>query len=321
MFNWTTKMLAAGLLLVGLVLGATPSDAFRMICNTSTGRVTAGASVTCDASEGFTHWTIRDITWKVNLGGQSSGHIAAITSAMDSWNDVEGSDYHLIYGGTTSAGWATDNANTILWASGNGCTGSCLALTALVLQSGQKIVESDITFNTAYAWNTNGLDYDVEAVALHEFGHSLGIHHSNSSCGPPTMQATYFGIHGRTLEHDDEEALRCSEQRFPMAPPPPPLTVSISRSGGTFTANASGGTGGYSYTWYRKLRCSGGGEEIPLTGPSSTLPEKDIPCGTWSTPYTSSPPNVWSPYGSNQDIKVVVTDQGSNTAIGYSYEP
>jgi hypothetical protein len=103
-----------------------------------------------------------------------------------------------------------------VWANGNGCVGGCLALTALVLQAGQVIVESDVTFNNTVSWNTNGTDFDTEAIAAHELGHALGIHHTDVTTAPtPTMNASSFGPGGRTLAPDDIEALQCSQNRFP----------------------------------------------------------------------------------------------------------
>ncbi len=47
------------------------------------------------------------------------------------------------------------------------------------------IVESDIIFNDSYTWTTNGFSYDTWAVAAHEFGHALGIHHTELTSSPP----------------------------------------------------------------------------------------------------------------------------------------
>jgi hypothetical protein len=207
----------AALTLAGLSLWAMPAEAYRMIQNTTVGRVTAGAAVTCSASGGFTHWTTANISWRLNTAGQGSGKSTALSAAMSSWTAVTSANHNLTYAGTTTKGWATDGTNAIMWSSGNGCTGNCLALTALVLQSGQKIVETDITFNSAYTWNTSGSDYDTQAVATHELGHALGIHHTELTSTPrPTMYASYFGSTGRTLETDDKSALQCAQSKYPL---------------------------------------------------------------------------------------------------------
>ena len=69
-----------------------------------------------------------------------------VDHGINEWNGVSGSDYNLSRGADTGTGFVPDGTNTLIWAVGNGCTGNCLALTALTLQAGQVIVESDITF-------------------------------------------------------------------------------------------------------------------------------------------------------------------------------
>jgi hypothetical protein len=207
-------ILRAALVAVAIAAVAVPSYAFRMIQNTSVGRVSAGAAVACNASGGFTHWASGAISWRLNTSGQGSNKAAALQSAISAW-DAAKSDQQISYGGTTSAGFQTDGVNTVLFARGNGCNGNCLAITALVLSSGQVITETDISFNSRYAWNINGSDYDFQSTATHELGHTLGIHHTEISGSPhPTMYAYYFGTDGRTLENDDRSAASCSDQRY-----------------------------------------------------------------------------------------------------------
>lgn len=211
------RMATGALVVAGMLASATPAAAYRMIQNNSTGRVIDGNAVTCENSGGFAHWDDPDIRWYHNTAGQGSGKASALQAAMQAWTNVLSASHVLTYNGTTSSGWATDNRNTILWASGNGCTGNCLALTALVLQSGQVIVESDITFNADENWTTNGSDFDTQAVATHELGHTLGIHHTNVTSSPrPTMSMFYedYGVGGRSLEWDDESALQCAERKY-----------------------------------------------------------------------------------------------------------
>jgi len=204
-----------------VLLAGRDAAAFRMIQNTSTGRTSIGASVTCSATGGFVHWSRSQITMMLNPANQGGepGVPLALQHAMASWTAVTPANFQLNYGGTTSAGFVTDGINTVGFGTTSGCTGGCLALTALVLGPGQVIQEVDVSFNDAVNWNTNGSDYDVEAIAAHELGHCLGIHHTDITKprNRPTMYTAYFGIGGRTLESDDRDALNCSYSRYPAA--------------------------------------------------------------------------------------------------------
>lgn len=211
------RMIAAAALAAFVALTATPAHAYRMIQNTSVGRTSSGYAVACNAPAGFAHWTTGNIPWRHNTSGQGAGKDAALKAGLAAWTNVPNANHAPSYAGTTTAGFVTDGQNTVLWARGNGCNGSCLAITALVLASGQVITETDISFNSRYAWRTDGSNYDVQSVWTHELGHTLGIHHTELTSTPrPTMYASYFGVGAQTLETDDQSALQCSQSRYPV---------------------------------------------------------------------------------------------------------
>jgi hypothetical protein len=249
--NTIRRAIVTGAFLVST--GSLPAFGYRMIQNTTVGTVSAGDAVPCYDSGGFAHWGSSSISWYLNTAGQGSGKTTAIQNALATWTNVANADHTLTYAGTTTAGWATDGQNTVLWDSGNGCTGSCLALTALTLQSGQVIVETDVTFNSSYTWQTNGTDYDTEAVATHEFGHTLGIHHTEFTTYAPTMEALYTGTNARTLEADDVAALQCAHTVYfagtPLPSPPPAPTLSVYPENcygqASFTWTSSAGANSY----------------------------------------------------------------------------
>ena len=203
-------------------LGASDALAFRMIQTTYEGRTSSAARVECDAAGGFVHWAGTRLAWRLNAYGQgaAAGVLPAIENAMARWSDASPAGHQITCEGTTGAGFETDGVNTILWANDNGCSGGCLALTALVLGPGQVILEADVSFNASATWSTGGGDHDVEAIAAHELGHALGIHHTDVTRkqNRPTMYADYFGADGRTLEQDDLDALQCSCDRYPPGP-------------------------------------------------------------------------------------------------------
>jgi hypothetical protein len=227
------------LLLAAVLLLAAPAHAFRLIgAQDSDGTYCAGALLDCDDEGPFTRWFQPVIPFRVNQDAASdavnssldqTSIIDAAKLAYQAWEDVPDSFLKFVYDGETSARIAADGQNTLVVYDSSqdssscvgsmGTEGSLLGVTILTedLPTGE-ITDADVVMDSAEAWviSTDCDDFDFLTVLTHEYGHSVGIHHSEVSAPVstrPSMTAFYFcdagTASGRTLEPDDEAALQC----------------------------------------------------------------------------------------------------------------
>jgi hypothetical protein len=126
---------------------------------------------------------------------QVDGEDVAVKEAADSWNRLWPAGLSLSYKGSTSkAEYAYDGENAVFW-SNEGDSGALA--TSWMWYSGNTMLETDMVFNDYYEWYTSGNHYDIETVALHEFGHWVGLNHSATGI----MMPNYSGLQ-RSIDND-----------------------------------------------------------------------------------------------------------------------
>ena len=101
-----------------------------------------------------------------------------------------------------------------------------LTLTWLAHSSTGEVVDSDVVFNTNFEWSTYagpwpGGAFDFHRVALHEFGHVLGLEHPDEH-GQVVSAIMNSMVSLDRLQADDIAGIRAIYGGGVIPPPPPP---------------------------------------------------------------------------------------------------
>jgi hypothetical protein len=147
---------------------------------------------------------------------------SAVSRAGNTWSALNPSGLRLTYQGSTSTTTHGYNgSNTVNWRDEG--DNSTLG-TSYIWYSGGTILETDLVFNDYYNWSTSGGDYDVETVALHEFGHWVGLDHVSSGI----MRPNYSGRQHK-LDDDAKEGFYAMYGGGGGGDPPDEPTLKLDR--------------------------------------------------------------------------------------------
>ena len=133
---------------------------------------------------------------------------SAVGYGAAGWNFISGSSWYYWVGSSSPnkvrTGWIDGADNT-------------LATNAATVSGGNTITGFNMTYDTGENWylgtGTPGSNQvDARSVTRHEFGHSLGLSHSDAYCSNnyrPTMCSGYIKgtTYKRSLEPDDRNGL------------------------------------------------------------------------------------------------------------------
>ena len=196
---------------------------------------------------------------------------SAILSGSTVWSTHTIADVSWYYMGSTNGTTVAANGKNEVFFRPDGGSGA-IATTYWWTDSSNRLVDADIVFyDGSYRFFTgNGGcsgGYYLEDVATHEFGHGLGLSHSDVPAATMVSGTGECNTEKRSLDLDDVDAVEAlyppAGQKLPAEPPPPPppvesapLAVSSSTPGNgatdvqTSTLSWSPATGATSYIVY-----------------------------------------------------------------------
>ena len=193
------------------------------------------------------------VKYRVNENcGDCAGEGAAVQAAAATWN-AAGAQFSFSYTGTTAAAaYGYDGVNEIFWR--NFGSGGTIALTHVwYYPSNNNIVECDMEFNDYYTWSTATVppsgQFDVQTIALHEFGHFLCLNDLYDAADSAKVMYGYGfpGTTKRALHTDDIAGIRYIYGTSPTVPGAPSNltanTISSSQINLTWQDNSNDETG------------------------------------------------------------------------------
>ena len=139
------------------------------------------------------------VTNRATAGVSALDLQAAASRAFATWEGVEDSTITYTFGGFTAALPGEDDGLSTLGFLAEPELDRVLASTSFLIDAVTgELLESDIFFNTAFAWSVaaggQSGRFDLETIAVHEIGHMSGLGHS--ALGETTVTGTGRAVQG-----------------------------------------------------------------------------------------------------------------------------
>jgi hypothetical protein len=180
-------------------------------------------------------WQQGSMTYYINptnMDLPTSAIEPAIRAGADAWRLQSGASVSFLFAGFSAQSTTTDDGTNLVMFR-NASSGSAIATTYSWF-SGTRLIEADMVFwdgGFQFYTGTTGCSggFYIEDVATHEFGHALGLGHSEvgSATMYPSISTCSQG--SRQLDADDIAAVLSLYPR--AAPPAPPTGLRLVRPG------------------------------------------------------------------------------------------
>ncbi len=153
-----------------------------------------------------------------NLDTAPDGVVAALEVGAYSWTNQTSAAFSFYYAGSTSSTTVVNNSRNEVFFR-NATNGGAIA-TTYTYSSGGRIIDTDIVFwDASYTFFTGSSGcsggFYIEDVATHEFGHALGLGHSDVSGASMYPTIGYCSTATRSLSEDDKQGV---EAIYPSGP-------------------------------------------------------------------------------------------------------
>jgi hypothetical protein len=227
--------------------------------------------------------------WKAVVEWSSVPHGG--TGAGDPTQTVGGSDANFDpswQGNATSTGGSNNNIHSEI--SGNG--GSTLAFCETPINDGWRIryYEEPWTYHDGPGTVSNGVD--LQGVACHEYGHALGLDHTNTGNATMFPSISGTGQGQRSIEDDDEDGVRFIYGT--VDPLVKPRITSTNLVGSTLTVTGDNFNATSNEVWFTQITAGGSGDPVKVTGLSSNGTEI-----TLTVPGSAGPGDILVKKGGN----------------------
>ena len=164
-------------------------------------------------------WTTLPVNYVINpsnpQGLSESFVTSAISTSAETWDNATSKElFNNSYNINYSAQYGVQNYQNAIAFGDYPNSGVIGVTTVWYTRFGRRIVEFDMLFNTDFAWGdatANPLLMDLQNIATHELGHSVGLNDIyNTTCSAVTMYgySTEGETSKRTLEQPDITGLR-----------------------------------------------------------------------------------------------------------------